>query len=510
MCFAILTSVPVLGANVMVTNSNDAGPGSLRDAIAAASSDDTISFSLSYPATITVNRTLTINTNLTISGPGALNLTISGGGVVRVFSVNPGMTVAISGVTVENGFSFYPDFGGAIYNQGLLSLTDSTLSRNSSSYGGAIFNEGTLTLSGSLVFLNIGIQYGGGIYNRGSLTLVDSTVLLNQAFFYGGGIVNVGTFTINKSAIIGNTAPDSGGLAHVAGTGVLTNSTIAFNSAESAGGVSVIGTLTIANSTFAINTASFRGGAIYNRIGPLTMKNTILADTPLGANCFLDTLILSGGHNLSDDPSCFLVGIGDMNSTPAGLNLSSQANGGPTPTIELTAISPAVDAIPVSPTNYCTGIDGGTPLATDQRGVARPQGFGCDIGAYERKGFSSFNPKLEFHGQGFALNAAFTLSADSAPIDPVTQVVQLQIGSYRVMIPAGSFHQTQGSNSGSWTYAGKIDGVKLSFQISSLGSDNYRLNATGSPVDFSGFQNPVNVAIGIGFDTGSTQTVATF
>src|SRR5258708_29325091 len=72
---------------IAVTNTNDSGLGSLRDAIASAASGDTINFNLTFPATITLSSTLTISTNLTISGPGASNLAISGGGAVRVFSI---------------------------------------------------------------------------------------------------------------------------------------------------------------------------------------------------------------------------------------------------------------------------------------------------------------------------------------------------------------------------------------------------------------------------------------
>ena len=86
--------------------------------------------------------------------------------------------------------------------------------------------------------------------------------------------------------------------------------------------------------------------------------------------------------------------------------------------------------------------------------------------------------------------------------------MRLQIGPYMVTIPAGSFHQAQGSNLGSWAYAGSISGVKLSVQIAALGDDSYQFKATGSPVNFSGVSNPVSVTIGIGFDAGSTQVSA--
>src|SRR5208282_357272 len=81
--------------------------------------------------------------------------------------------------------------------------------------------------------------------------------------------------------------------------------------------------------------------------------------------------------------SCAFAGTGDMNSTAAGLDPGGlKANGGPTQTIALLATSPAVAAIPLSPVNYCTDTNG-NPVTSDQRGVTRPQGPACDIGAFE-------------------------------------------------------------------------------------------------------------------------------
>src|SRR5207237_7073112 len=98
-------ALPSLAVTITVTNANDSGPGSLRAAIASASPDDIINFSLAYPATITLSGgSLVINTNLTINGPGTSNLAISGNSTFVVFSVGSGITVNISSVTVVNGF----------------------------------------------------------------------------------------------------------------------------------------------------------------------------------------------------------------------------------------------------------------------------------------------------------------------------------------------------------------------------------------------------------------------
>src|SRR5258706_10074740 len=84
-------AVPSLAVTITVTNTNDSGPGSLRAAIASASPGDTINFGVTYPATITLtNGSLVINSNLTISGPGASNLAISGNNSFVVLSVGAG------------------------------------------------------------------------------------------------------------------------------------------------------------------------------------------------------------------------------------------------------------------------------------------------------------------------------------------------------------------------------------------------------------------------------------
>src|SRR5208282_4295260 len=223
-------------------------------------------FSLASPATITLASTLTINTSLTISGPGASNLAISGNNAVQVFSIGGGITVNISGVTIENGsFGGYP-YGSGIANGGTLTLTNSTVSGNSAS------------------------NYVGGIYNYGTLTLTNSTVSGNSAS-YEGGIFNQGTLT-------------------------LTNSTVSGNSASYEGGIFNDGTLTLSNSTVSGNSASYEGGI--SNYGTLTAKNSIVANNS-GGNCIGGT-ITSQGHNLSDDASCAFAGTGDLNSTAAGLD----------------------------------------------------------------------------------------------------------------------------------------------------------------------------------------------
>ena len=526
---AIFAALPAFGNTITVTNTGDSGPGSLRDAIAAASPGDTINFSLTYPATIALGSTLNIGTSLTISGPGASNLAISGNNTVGVVDVNPGVTVSISGVTIENGNSF---FGGGIYNDnGTLTLTDSTVSGNSTTYyGGGIYNySGTLTLTNSTVSGNSSYD-GGGIFNfyNGTLTLTNSTVSGNSSTYYGGGILNYfATLALTNSTVSGNSTQYGGGIFNYYATLALTNSTVSGNSATSSGGGIYnfyYGTLTLTNSTVSGNSGTSSGGGILNDYATLTLKNTVVASSS-GGNCSSPSgVFTSDGYNLSDDTSCsgFLTSVTDQNNISAGLDSQGlQDNGGPTKTIALLSTSPAADAIPVAD---CTLPDGSTPVAADQRGVTRPQGAACEIGAFElveSATFSSFGAKLDIKPgststialkhPSFDLNSKFSLGTSSNGINPLTEVVELQVGTYQTTIPAGSFHQLpNGAKKGSYVFSGAIGGVSLSIQIVPLGGNSYQFKATGSPVDLTTITNPVTVTLTIGNDTGTAPVYADF
>lgn len=493
---AFLALLPASGSTLTVTNTNDSGSGSLRAALAAAAPGDTINFNVTSPATITLASSLTVSTNVTITGPGASNLALSGNNAVQVLYVPPAVTVSISGLTIENG--------------------------NASS-GGGVSNSGTLTLSSTVLTNNSGSLYGGAVYNSGgTLNFTNSTIANNSAFLYGGAIYNVaGTVALNGSTVSGNSVYYyGGGIYNDDGVLNLTNSTLAGNSSNLYAGAiwnADTGTTTATSSTFYGNKGGY-SSAISNSYSTVTLKNSLLAGNTGGNYMSFGGTAVSNGYNLSDDSSAasFLTSTGDQNGVGAGLDTNGlQDNGGPTKTVALVSGSPAVDAVPVA---ACTWADGATPLTSDQRGVTRPQGAACDIGAFELAQtavFSSFTAKLDIHGgsQGaFDLNATFTLAAGSSGIDPLTQAVQLQLGSfYNVTIPAGSFHQlAEGEKQGSYVFAGMINGTWLAVQIVPLGGNSYQFKAAGAPVDFSSFvgplsaANPVNVTLTIDKNTGTT------
>jgi CSLREA domain-containing protein len=301
----------------------DVGSCTLRDAILAANANagaDTITFSVS--GTITLGSALpNISDDLIIDGTGN-SVFISGNDNFQILVINSGKTVSLNMLTIQDG--------------------KSALS------GGGIFNNGTLTVKNSTFTGNQAVAAGGSIYNVGTLTVENSTFSGNSAD-YGGGISNFNTLTISNSTFSGNNATTSGG-----GT---------YNEA---------GVLTIWNSTFSGNSAATTsGGGIYNKTGAtLNYTNTIVANSTSGGDCKNDGTVVVNNHNLVRDSSCSAVLTGDP-------KLEALAdNGGPTKTMKLLTGSPALD----TGDDICAAL----PVNNlDQRGVTRPQGPHCDIGAYE-------------------------------------------------------------------------------------------------------------------------------
>jgi hypothetical protein len=408
--------------------------------LAALAGGGTLTFACS--GTITLSAEIVIAADTTIDGSGQ-EVTISGNNAVRVFTVNEGVTLALDRLTVANGLgnssgggidndqgaaiisncTFSNNnagtygCGGAIANSGTLTVTNSNFSGNSGGYlggggvicnsqgavtvsnstfsgnsaglggsGGAIQNSGTLIVTKSTFSNNSapaessnlsGGGVGGGIANEGgTVNVSNSTFSSNYGSYGGAGIHNFinGTLTVSNSTFSGNRgSPSASGGGGIMSAGIIlivTNSTFFDNEAVTGGGISTrYGTATVSNSTFAGNSAYFEGGGIFNR-GALTLKNTIVANSPTGNNC--DGTATDGGGNLSyPDTTC--PGI---NADPKLGPL--QNNLGPTLTMALGSGSAAIDV----------GIDAICAAAPvnglDQRGIARPWGAHCDIGAVEQ------------------------------------------------------------------------------------------------------------------------------
>ena len=402
--FTVNSTVDSVDSNPGDGICNDgAGRCTLRAAIMEASAlagADTITlptgaYTLTIPGrgeNLSASGDLDITGTLTINGAGAASTIIDGGGIDRVLEVRPGATVLIQTVTVRNGNARPTgESGGGLYNQGTLTVTNSTVTGNSSNSGGGIASEnGTVSIVRSTISNNSSSYYGG-IWNSGAfLTLTDSTVNGNITGSYrGGGIVNVaGHVTLTNSTVSGNTSSGegAGGIWSWLGGSTLTliNSTVSGNTGNGySGGIrNSGGTLTVVNSTVSGNVdPNSPGAGITNDSGGITiLKNTIIANnsgvTNISSDC--SGVITSLNNNIASDNSCGLNGSGDRNGIDPLLGPLA-ANGGPTMTRALLAGSPALNAVPVTNCTTATG----TPLAIDQRGTVRPQGPACDIGAFE-------------------------------------------------------------------------------------------------------------------------------
>ena len=250
--------------------------------------------------------------------------------------------------------------GGGLSNTfGSVGLYESTISDNSGDDGGGIANAGQMTVTDSTVTGNSSSSGGGGGIDNGSqLTITDSTVSDNTAASGdGGGIITAGELTVNDSTVAANSAPQGqgGGIWNDSGTFIvaLTASTVADNSAPT-------------------------GGNIYNTIGvggrvsgTVSATGTIVADSPAGGNC-AGAPVTDDGYNVDNDGSCNFTLATDVDAEPAGLDPSGlQSNGGPTETIALQPGSPAFGL--VTPAALCQN--------PDQRGVARPTP--CAAGAFQ-------------------------------------------------------------------------------------------------------------------------------
>jgi hypothetical protein len=147
--------------------------------------------------------TLAITRNVTLLGAGQDRTILDGAAGGSVVTIAPGVKVTITGVTIEGGNK--PE-GGGIYNQGTLTVDNSTLTANTASGGGGgIYNQGTLTVDNSTLTANTAtgtFSGGGGIFNdEGTLTVENSTLTANTASFAGGGILNIkGTCTVDSNS----------------------------------------------------------------------------------------------------------------------------------------------------------------------------------------------------------------------------------------------------------------------------------------------------------------------
>jgi CSLREA domain-containing protein len=340
-------------ATFTVTRTDDPGTGacdsdcSLREAVLAANAGpggDTIvlppgHFRLTIPGPgeeAAATGDLDLTRSVTITGAGARSTVIDGAAGDRVFDVAAGTTAQISNVSIT---------GGLVAGE-----------------GAGIRSDGVLALARDQISGNRALGLGGGVFSGGpSASIVQSTVSGNNASL-GGGISFGNTLVVSSSTIAGNVA---GGPGSAMGRG---------------GGLSgATGSTLMLTSATVTDNQSFEGPGSGGGIDApsATLQNTIVADnrahTSDQGGTTLDNCasqVVSQGHNVSDGSDCGLTGAGDRQGMPVLLGPLAEY-GGPTDSEAVLAGSIALDS-------------GGGCSAADQRGVSRPRGGACDIGAYER------------------------------------------------------------------------------------------------------------------------------
>jgi hypothetical protein len=311
----------------------------------------------------------------------------------RVFQV-PGSHVNLQNLTITGGGvtnptgSGNPFEGGAIYNQGILTLSDSLIRNNTAVRGGGIYTFSSLTIERTTISDNRTIASGtatapngGGILASIILTVRDSTIENNTSAGSGGGLsVENGTVLIERSLIAGNNAQKHGGgisIESALGSLEIYNSTVSANHAAiDGGGIGSLDfqkTAVLRGSTIAGNSSPTAGGI---RVLKADMRNVIVANN-IGSNCSI-AQFFDSTFNLSSESSC-LFSNSPTNKIGVSARLSPLAfNGGPTRTHALLADSPAING-----GNFPAPV-----VLLDQRGALRippgqPGGNQHDIGAFE-------------------------------------------------------------------------------------------------------------------------------
>lgn len=343
-----------------------------------------------------------IRTSLELRGAGQALTTVHGPNepLDHAFEVFPPAVVTFRGLTIRDSA------GGGIKNRrGEVAVVDSTIRDNHAHFGGGIANDGVMTVTFSTVAFNVGGQ-GGGIvhFGDGRLTIY-RTIVQGNGNAQGGGLKVHGALDMAECTIIGNLGSHGGGVELLgAEPKIIRDTTIAHNHAGGhpeppwhgygggiwnqaddvrlvnvtmsdnwgqGGGIYNLGRITVTNSTLAFN-GTYSWGAAINNLGPLWLANSVIGPSPQGGSCDLSRRRLtSGGHNLDRDGTCMLFEATDQRSVDPLVGPLAD-NGGTTWTHALMPGSPAIDA----------GDDALAP-PLDQRGGRRPAGAASDIGAFE-------------------------------------------------------------------------------------------------------------------------------
>ena len=328
-------------------------------------------------------------------------MTVSGGGTSRVFEINSGVTVSMSGLTITGG---HAPRGAGVYNLGgTLTMNDCTISNNTSPAG------------------------AGGLGGLGTQTLTNCTVSGNTAAGDGGGLgIYGGTVSLTNVTVSGNSSTefDGGGLATYLCTVTLINCTVSGNSAVRHGGGlfnnGVTTSVTLINCTVSGNSA-IAGGGIYDQGGQTTLlTNTIVAanSAPTGVDVS-GALVASSANNLIGDGT----GMSGISNGSQGNQVgTTQAPIDPllSPLGFYGGLNQTQGLLPGSP-GIAQGAAGTGVPTTDERGL--PRSNHVDVGAFQSQGFTltpvaGSTPQSAIIGQTFADPLAVTVVSVN-PVEPV-------------------------------------------------------------------------------------------
>jgi hypothetical protein len=380
-----------------------------------------------------------------------------------------------------NSCSISYNDGGAIYNNGTLTLTNCVAGDNTNEESGGVVaqNSGSTTITGCTFGDNQSLYSGGALYNDGGTMTVSTSVFTGNYSGTGtgtgfesdgGAIDNEDTTTVTGCTFTGNEAGASGVSAsggaiggsnmNSTGTLVVRNCTITSSTASTdGGGIYSAAPLTVYDCTLTSNSSDLNGGGIDNDSTGTISDSTLYANTAsgVGGGLYNDTAGMSTLYDCTfSSNSAVGSGAGIENSSTSSTAVTAEGcilydenenevysnvgtvsvnycdvdggypgnniNANPLLSVlgSYGGLTQTMGLLPGSP---CLGAGEGLPVGLDQRGVDRPQNGRFDIGAFESQGFTI--QVLSGSGQTTSSGSAFpnSLVADVLPVDPTDPVV---------------------------------------------------------------------------------------
>jgi CSLREA domain-containing protein len=467
----------------------DCAPGSGADTIQFRAT----TFSGGDASLIVLNSGLPeITSEILIDGSNATAVKVDGNGSVRPFFVALDGVFTLRNITVQNGLG---ENGGGIYNNGgvlsveLCNFINNRAVTNFAGDGGGIYtNSGNVSVVQTTFQGNYAGRYGGGLYaiftmpDRGDRqTVIDQSAFVNNRGVSGGGGLYNGltgystasSITIvRRSTFSGNTASTGGGLENSSGDTVIESSTFTANTAQQGKGSGVASQAARFARTTVVN--SIIAGNIRSDVDHVDGDTVSVSFTSHGYNLIgtseTDTnlkLATNSFNQVGDQ-------VGITNPQLGPLTQNGASSGPPTPIHEPLPSSPAVNAIP---TAQCL-------FAADQRGVARPQGVACDIGAAELI---------------IALSTAINTPADGA----------LYVPGSSIQFQGSASHTIEGDLSAGLQWVSDVDGPLGSGAsvVAILSPGAHRVTATAASSDGATGAATITVGICSAFSTSTSADV---